>query len=111
MTSIKIIKRVPDYISEFLTKISTCLEEKSHGVLLASMAFLENVVHIDVDCSYTEQLVGLVPKIARAYRLIAQEHNAEYEIGGVQDPFLQVAILKFLKTLRKQATTFDKQFA
>lgn len=40
LTSIKIIKRVPEYISEFLPKISTCLEEKSHGVLLSCLAFL-----------------------------------------------------------------------
>lgn len=53
----------------------------------------------------------MVPKIARAYRLISQEHNAEYEIGGVQDPFLQVATLKLLRTLRKFSPTFDKQFA
>ena len=73
------------------------------------MAFLENIIQLDE--SYVDQLVGLVPKIARAYRLIAQEHNVEYEIGGVQDPFLQVAILKFLRTLRKHSATFDKQFA
>jgi len=109
LTSIKIIKRVPEYINEFLDKVSTCLEEKSHGVLLGCMAFLENV--IQVDDSYTDKLIALVPKIARAYRLIAQEHNVEYEIGGVQDPFLQVAILKFLRTLRKYSATFDKQLA
>jgi AP-1 complex subunit gamma-1 len=109
LTSIKIVRRVPDYIPEFLPKIATCLEEKSHGVLLSCMAFLENVMQIDE--SYAGQLVELVPKISRAYRLIAQEHNAEYEIGGVQDPFLQVSILKFLRTLKKHSSNFDKQLA
>lgn len=47
LTSIKIIKRVPEYINEFLDKVSTCLEEKSHGVLLGCMAFLENVMQVD----------------------------------------------------------------
>jgi hypothetical protein len=56
-----------------MPKISTCLEEKSHGVLLSCMAFLENVVQLDE--SFAPQLVDLVPKIARAYRLISQEHN------------------------------------
>lgn len=107
LTAIKIIKKSPEYISEFLPKISSCLEEKSHGVLLACMAFLENVLQLDDNC--VGQLVELVPKIARAYRLIAQEHNNEYEISGVQDPFLQVSILKFLRNLRKFSTNFDKQ--
>lgn len=73
------------------------------------MAFLENAIQADE--SFANNLIELVPKIARAYRLIAQEHNAEYEIGGVQDPFLQVAILKFLRTLRKYSNNFDKQLA
>lgn len=76
---------------------------------MSCMAFLENVIQIDEQ--YAPQLVDLVPKITRAYRLIAQEHNVEYEIGGVQDPFLQVAILKFLRSLRKYSTNFDKQLA
>jgi hypothetical protein len=30
-----------------MPKISACLEEKSHGVLLSCMAFLENAINID----------------------------------------------------------------
>ena len=61
---------MPEYIDEFLAKVSTCLEEKSHGVLLSCMAFLEHVIQNDE--SYVAKLVELIPKIARAYRLIAQ---------------------------------------
>jgi hypothetical protein len=74
LTAIKIVKRVPEYISEFLPKISHCLEEKSHGVLLSCMAFLENAIAVDDSCA--AQLIDYVPKIARAYRLVAQDHNS-----------------------------------
>ena len=47
LTAIKIVKRVPVYIPEFLPKISICFEEKSHGVLLGCTAFLENAISID----------------------------------------------------------------
>ena len=47
LTSIKIVKRVPEYIDEFMNKVSTCLEEKSHGVLLSCLAFLEHVIQSD----------------------------------------------------------------
>ena len=47
LTAIKIVKRVPEYIPEFMPKIATCLEEKSHGVLLSCMAFMENAINID----------------------------------------------------------------
>ena len=100
---------MPEYIPEFMPKISHCLEEKSHGVLLSCMSFLESALHVDE--ALAPHVVELVPKISRAYRLITQEHNAEYEIGGIQDPFLQVAVLKLLRTLRKISPTFDKHFA
>lgn len=73
------------------------------------MAFLEAAINLDD--SLAPQLVELIPRVARVYRIIATEHQSEYEIGGVQDPFLQVAILKFLRTLRKSTSSFDKQFA
>ena len=61
LTAIKIVKRVPVYIPEFLPKISTCFEEKSHGVLLGCTAFLENAISIDE--AYIPQVVELLPKI------------------------------------------------
>ena len=41
--------------------------------MLSCMAFLENAIQTDE--SFTHSLVELVPKIARAYKMIAQEHN------------------------------------
>lgn len=61
LTAIKIVKRVPVYIPEFMPKISVCFEEKSHGVLLGCTAFLENAISIDE--SYIPQVVELLPKI------------------------------------------------
>ena len=92
-----------------MPKISHCLDEKSHGVLLSCMSFLESALNVDEGLA--PHIVELIPKITRAYRLITQEHNSEYEIGGIQDPFLQVAVLRLLRTLRKITPTFDKQFA
>lgn len=68
------------------------------------MAFLENILHIDENV--IEDLVKCVPRIARVYRMTVHETNSDYEIGGVQDPFLQVAILRFLRYLRKQTNAF-----
>jgi AP-1 complex subunit gamma-1 len=70
------------------------------------MAFLENVIIFDE--SFVKDIVNCVPKIGKAYKMIVQEHNTEYEIGGVQDPFLQVAILKLLRILKRYTNTFDK---
>ena len=61
-----------------------------------------------LDESFVKDMVNSVPKLGKAYKMIVQEHNTEYEIGGVQDPFLQVAILRLLRILKKYTNSFDK---
>jgi AP-1 complex subunit gamma-1 len=84
--------------------VASCLEEKHHGVLLSSIAFMENALSIDENV--VSDLVKCVPRIGRVYRMVVHETNSDFEIGGVQDPFLQVAILRFLRYLRRQTNTF-----
>ena len=99
LTSIKLLKKAPEYLPDFLAEVLRSLEDKNHGVLLGVFAFLENALSIDE--SKAEELVEVMPRIAAVYRQIANEYNSEYEISGVQDPFLQVAILRFLRALKK----------
>lgn len=70
------------------------------------MAFLENVLTLNE--SFASDIINNIPKLGRIYKMIVQEHNTEYEIGGVQDPFLQVAILRLLRILKKYSNSFDK---
>ena len=70
---------------------------------------MENVLQIDE--SVVTDLVKSVTRILRVYRMCIHETNSDYEVGGVQDPFLQVAILRFLRYLRKYSHNFEKEFA
>jgi AP-1 complex subunit gamma-1 len=74
--------------------------------LLSTMAFLENVLTLNE--SFANEIINNVPRLGRIYKMIVQEHNTEYEIGGVQDPFLQVSILRLLRILRRYSNSFDK---
>lgn len=57
-------------------------------------------------------MIDYMPRIASLYRQISSDYNSEYEISGVQDPFLQVAILRFLRALKKHtdAPVFMKNY-
>lgn len=46
-----------------------------------------------------------MPKFTQIYRQAVTDYNSEYEIGGVQDPFLQVAILRFLRVMKKYTSS------
>ena len=75
------------------------LDDKNHGVLLGAFAFLENALVIDE--SQVEGIINLMPKISQIYRSVVADYNSDYEISGVQDPFLQVTILRFLRSVKR----------
>jgi AP-1 complex subunit gamma-1 len=109
LTSTKIIRRSPEFISEFMPKIEAALDEKQHGVLLGAMGFLETALVVDE--SQAPKLAKLVPKIGRVYRSVVTSSNPEYETSGTNDPFLQVSIIRFLRYLYKVEKSVSKEIA
>lgn len=67
------------------------------------MAFLETVINLDPN--YAIQIANLAPKFYKIYKYISMESNSDYSINGAQDPFLQVAILRLMKSLKKLVTS------
>jgi hypothetical protein len=74
--------------------------------LLGTFAFLENALMLDE--SKVEEIINEMDEIYRIYYNVSTDLNSDYEIGGSQDPFLQVAILRFLRAMRKR--TNDSKF-
>jgi AP-1 complex subunit gamma-1 len=99
LVSIKLLKKAPQFLPDFFPEVLDCLNDKNHGVLLGTFAFLENAILLDE--KKVDDLITSMQKIAAVYREIVTEFNSDYEIGGVQDPFLQVAILRLLRTMKK----------
>ncbi len=103
----RIIRKAPEYISEYYQTVLSSLEDtNNHGVLLGALAFLENAILIEPE--WADKLIGEVGRLARLYKKIAYEYNADYEISGINDPFLQVAILRLLRLIRKYHSSEDK---
>ena len=66
---------------------------------MGAFAFLENALTIDE--TIAPRLADLVGKYSSIYKQVVSEYNSEYEMSGVQDPFLQVTILRYLRALRR----------
>lgn len=99
LTSIKLLKKAPEFLGDFLKVVLDSLDDKNHGVLLGVFAFLENAIMLDEN--RVNELIHYMSKISYVYRTVVSDYNAEYEISGVQDPFLQVAILRLLRFMKK----------
>lgn len=89
-----------------MPKIEAALDERHHGVLLGAMGFLETA--LTVDESQAPKFAKLVPKLSKVYRNVVSTSNPEYETSGTNDPFLQVAIIRFLRYLYKAEKSIGK---
>eukprot|EP00644_Phytophthora_capsici_P010659 jgi/Phyca11/542260/estExt2_Genewise1Plus.C_PHYCAscaffold_90046 len=89
LAAIRVFTKVPDLVEDFTESILGLLRAKHHGVLLAGVQLITEVV-------------TLVPKLVRQLRnLLSMGYSSEYDVSGIADPFLQVAILKLLRLLGK----------
>jgi AP-1 complex subunit gamma-1 len=100
LAAIRVFVKVPDLVEDFTESILGLLRAKHHGVLLAGMQLITEVVLLDVE--NLKRFSSLVPKLVRQLRnLLSMGYSSEYDVSGIADPFLQVAILKLLRLLGK----------
>ncbi|KAG7384216.1 AP-1 complex subunit gamma-1 [Phytophthora pseudosyringae] len=100
LAAIRVFTKVPDLVEDFTESILGLLRAKHHGVLLAGVQLITEVVLLDAE--NRKKFSSLVPKLVRQLRnLLSMGYSSEYDVSGIADPFLQVAILKLLRLLGK----------
>ncbi|KAL8269075.1 hypothetical protein R6Q59_002873 [Mikania micrantha] len=99
LCSIRIIKKVPDLAENFVNPVASLLKEKHHGVLLTAIQLCADL------CTASEEALeyfrkkcteGLVKVLKDA---VNSPYAPEYDISGIADPFLQIRLLRILRTL------------
>ncbi|TMW63599.1 hypothetical protein Poli38472_002540 [Pythium oligandrum] len=100
LAAVRVFQKVPELVEDFAESIHGLLRTKNHGVLLAGIHLIREVISLDpTNLRFFEDLV---PTIVRDLRnLLSMGYSSEYDVGGIVDPFLQVAILKLLRILGK----------
>ena len=97
LCAIRIIRKVPDLAEGFFSAAPSLLRDRHHGVLLAGLLLAQDLCRqcpaeaIPLFRSEVPQLV----KVLKA--LVLGGSSPEHEIGGVVDPFLQVAVLRLFR--------------
>lgn len=105
LTTIRLLRKVPDLVDSFLPSIVQLLMDKNHNVLLTGVSLVAAVVEIEP--AYADKFTKLVPALVKILRrlMTAEPKPPEYDVGGVTDPFLQCRILTLLRLLGKQSAT------
>ncbi|KAJ2713942.1 clathrin associated protein complex large subunit [Coemansia spiralis] len=108
LAAVRIVRREPGLAETFVKRAQPLLGDRHPGVQLGAATLLTEL------CSYSqealEQARRLVPAAARQLQaLVVSTTSPEYSVGGITDPFLQVALLRLLRTAARgsQAATDD----
>uniref|UniRef100_K3WEF7 AP-1 complex subunit gamma n=1 Tax=Globisporangium ultimum (strain ATCC 200006 / CBS 805.95 / DAOM BR144) TaxID=431595 RepID=K3WEF7_GLOUD len=100
LASIRVFRKVPELVEDFTDSMLGLLRSKNHGVLLCGVQLITEVLLIDED--NIKYFKDLVPTLVRELRnLLSMGYSSEYDVSGIADPFLQVAILGLLRLLGK----------
>jgi len=97
LAATRVIRRVPDLTEEFIEKIPSLMEERHHGVLLATLSLVEEILELRPD--YKEKFKKYVPLLIKVLKNLVSSYSGDYEISGIIDPFLQVQIIILFRKL------------
>ncbi|XP_049850739.1 AP-1 complex subunit gamma-like [Schistocerca gregaria] len=100
LASLRILRKAPDLLDQFIPRIPKLLEDRNHGVILTTIALINEMCKIGQNCH--KNFAVLVPHFVEILSALLQyTYSLEYDIGGVFNPFLQVKILQLLRVLGK----------
>jgi AP-1 complex subunit gamma-1 len=98
LCAVRVIRRVPELAEGFFAAAPALLRDRHHGVLLAGVTFARELCRVSPDAIPLLRLeVDTLVKVLKS--LAAAAPASEHDVGGVNDPFLQVGALRLLRTL------------
>lgn len=98
LCSIRIIRKVPELVEEFVPKAKNLLGDRNHGVLVTGLALMIEICHAYP--SAIETYRKNVPDLIRILKnLVLSGYAPEHDVSGITDPFIQVKILRLMRIL------------
>ena len=98
LAAARVIRRVPELAEGFFAATPALFRDKHHGVLLAGVTFARELARVCPEA--LPMLRRETPALVKMLKsLTAAPAGSEHEVGGVTDPFLQVALLRLLRML------------
>eukprot|EP00158_Paraphelidium_tribonemae_P006145 Partr_v1_DN27699_c0_g1_i2_m65442 putative Adaptor-related protein complex len=104
LCAVKIIRKVPDLADQFLPRAKALLADRNHAVILAAVTLLTEICGMDSGAlGYVDDIRTTIPQLSRHLKtLISSGSSPEHEVSGINDPFLQVRILRLLRILGRK---------
>ena len=90
LTAVRVLKKNPELVEQFCERAAELVHDRAQAVQLAGVTLMQAVVALDPDYALPRYR-AFVPALVKALRaLTAGGFSPEHDVGGVNDPFLQV---------------------
>ncbi|KAG2434067.1 hypothetical protein HXX76_007795 [Chlamydomonas incerta] len=100
LCAIRVVKKVPDLLEQFVDKAAELLNDRSQAVVLCGATLMLHI--LELEHSVVVKYRPFVSGICRILRQLLQPGiSPEHDIGGITNPFLQVKLLRLLRLLGK----------
>jgi AP-1 complex subunit gamma-1 len=96
--AVRIVRKVPELVEDFVNPADSLLQDKNHAVLLAGVTLITEMIRIDpVTVKHFRKQTGQLVKILK--NMVLAGYVSEYDVCGITDPFLQCKIIALLRLL------------
>ena len=114
LCAMRICRKVPDLQEHFIEKAKLLLSDRNHGVLLCGLTLVTSMCEEDEveggEQGIVETFRPLTAGLVRTLKGLASSGYApEHDVNGITDPFLQVKILRLLRTLGRGDSRTSEQ--
>ncbi|KAM3181145.1 hypothetical protein ACTXT7_014920 [Hymenolepis weldensis] len=101
LCAFRIVRKVPELMEMFIPCARALLSEKNNGVLLTAVCLITEMCERSPDTlKYFRK--QMVPTLVRTLKtLVTTGYSPDHEVNKINDPFLQVKILRLMRILGK----------
>jgi len=98
LAAVRVIRKVPEAVENFVPRVKSLLTERNHGVLLTAVTLI--VCMCETEPATIDVFRKLVPSLVRILKnLVMSGYAPEHDVQGITDPFLQAKLLQLLRIL------------
>ncbi|EGD79661.1 hypothetical protein PTSG_10511 [Salpingoeca rosetta] len=98
LCAVRLIRKEPELVEQFIPATRSLLSERNHAVLLTGVMLLREMAQLNAGC--LESFRRMVPSLVRLLKtLTSSGYSPEYDVHGINDPFLQTSIVRLLQIL------------
>mmetsp|Transcript_4683 Transcript_4683/g.9027 ORF Transcript_4683/g.9027 Transcript_4683/m.9027 type:complete len:878 (-) Transcript_4683:184-2817(-) len=98
LCAIRVIRKVPDLIDDYIEPALSLLSDKNHAVLLGTLSLIIEILKLQPNL--IKKFRPKVPTLVKLLKnLVLAGYVSEYDVVGITDPFLQTKIIHLLRVL------------